>query len=225
MARVLVIGDTHCPAMRDDYVAFLRAQRKAWKTNVTVHIGDLVDWNMLSFHERDPASDSAGLEYKKALAQVKTLTKAFPKAVCMTGNHDCLPQRQAVANQIPSMLIKAPGKIWETPGWNWRPRYSTYDIDGVKYCHGDRGKGGIMAGLKNAKENFHSWVQGHTHSQAGVWWFANESACVFGMNTGTGVDQNKGMFYGAKYNARSIVGCGVVLEGGKEGAFFEPMQL
>jgi len=45
------------------------------------------------------------------------------------------------------------------------------------------------------------------------------------MNTGTGVDQKKGMFYGQKYNARSIVGCGVVLEGGKEGAFFEPMQL
>ena len=93
--RVLVIGDTHCPAMLPEYVPFLRDIYKQWSCDTVIHIGDCTDWAAISFHEKNPACASAGDEYTTTLKQVQTLYKAFPKAVVMTGNHDDLPARQA----------------------------------------------------------------------------------------------------------------------------------
>ena len=43
MARVLVVGDTHCPVMMDGY-EFLSEMIDWWDCDRIVHIGDLVDW-------------------------------------------------------------------------------------------------------------------------------------------------------------------------------------
>ena len=224
MARCLVIGDTHCPAMLPGYVDFLRDIYKQWQCNKVIHIGDVVDWGAISYHEKNPACASAGDEYSVTLKQVQTLYKAFPKATIMTGNHDDLPARQARTAGIPAELLRDYAKVWETPGWDWRPRYTTYELDNVKYAHGDRGKGGQYAALRNAKDNFSSWVQGHVHGQAGVQYFANRSQLIFGMNVATGVDREKAaMDYGMRFNQKPVLGCGVVIEGLQ--AYFEPMLL
>jgi len=54
MARVLIIGDTHCPGMRQGYVDFLNRVADAHGVNRVVHIGDLVEWASISFHEKRP---------------------------------------------------------------------------------------------------------------------------------------------------------------------------
>ena len=222
--RVLVIGDTHCPAMLPGYVDFLRDTYKQWQCDRVIHIGDVVDWGAISYHEKNPACPSAGDEYATTLAQVKMLHKAFPKAVVMTGNHDDLPARQARTAGIPVELLRDYAKVWETPGWDWQPRYSTYELDGVKYAHGDRGKGGQYAALRNAKDNFCSWVQGHVHGQAGVQYYANSGGLIFGANVGCGLDRTRAaMDYGMKFNQKPVLGCGIVLDGVH--AIFEPMIL
>ena len=223
--RVLVIGDTHCPAMLPEYVDFLRDTYKQWGCDTTLHIGDVVDWHAISYHEKNPACASAGDEYATALAQVKTLYKAFPKAVIMTGNHDDLPARQARTAGIPVELLRDYSKVWETPGWDWRPRYSTHKIDNVTFAHGDRGKGGQYAALRNAKDHFSSWVQGHVHGQAGVQYFANSNQLIFGMNVGCGINWSgqAAMDYGLKFNTKPVLGCGIVIEGTH--AIFEPLVL
>ena len=222
--RVLVIGDTHCPAMLPEYVDFLRDIYKQWSCDTVIHIGDCTDWAAISFHEKNPACPSAGDEYTTTLRQVQTLYKAFPKAVVMTGNHDDLPARQARTAGIPVELLRDYAKVWETPGWDWLPRYSTYELDGVKYAHGDRGKGGQYAALRNAKDNFCSWVQGHVHGQAGVQYYANSGGLIFGANVGCGLDRTKAcMDYGMKLNVKPVVGAGIVIDG--KHAYFEPMLL
>lgn len=224
MARVLVIGDTHCPVMLSDYVSFLKQVEAEWACDTVVHIGDVADFNAISYHEKNPATPAPEDEYRQALSQVQSLYKAFNKVTVMTGNHDALPKRQARSAGIPTDLVKDYGQIWKTPDWNWLPRYSVHDIDGVKYAHGDRGKGGQMAALKNAKDHFCSWVQGHLHSQAGVTYFANEDAMIFGMSVGCGVDRHTAaMDYGIKFTSKPIIGCGVVIDGVY--AVFEPMRL
>ena len=224
MARVLIIGDTHAPAMRVDYPDFLRDIYKTWKCDTVVHIGDVVDWGAISYHEKDPNAMGPRDEYEQSKKQVAQLYKMFPKAVVMTGNHDSLPKRKATTIGIPSELIRQYSDIWETPKWEWKPRYAIHEIDGVLYAHGDRGKGGIGAALKNAKEHFKSWVQGHLHGQANVTYFANNDFIIFGMSVGCGLDvDNMAMNYGKKFNQKPIVGCGVVIDG--KYAFFEPMQL
>ena len=55
MARVLIIADTHCPGMRQGYVDFLKRVADRHAVTRVVHIGDLVDWASISFHEKNPA--------------------------------------------------------------------------------------------------------------------------------------------------------------------------
>ena len=54
-SRVLVIGDTHAPCVHKDYIQFLKKIEKKHQCNRVVHIGDIVDWNSISFHEDSEA--------------------------------------------------------------------------------------------------------------------------------------------------------------------------
>ena len=223
-SRVLVIGDTHCPAMLPDYPEFLAGIYKAWDCDRVVHIGDVVDWAACSFHDKEDETPRPLVEYEAAKKQVGELVKLFPKVTVMTGNHDALPRRKAQTIGIPFQLLRNYAELWDTPGWDWRPRFSTLEIDGVLYAHGDRGKGGQGAALKNAKEHFMPWVQGHLHGQASATYYANENYIVFGLSVGCGIDVNAAvMRYGKKYNQKPLIGCGVVIDG--RFAVFEPMTL
>ena len=222
--RVLVIGDCHAPAMLDDYPSFLRKIYDKHDCNRVVHIGDLVDWNAISYHEKDPKMPSAAEEYKKAMKQVRKLHKAFPKVDFLVGNHDSLPMRKAQTIGLPEEVIKDFGSLWGLDGWTIHPRYHDLVIDDVIFRHGDKGKGGQQAAYKNAQAEFSSLVQGHLHSQAGVIYHANKEQCVFGMQVGCGCDHNHpAMNYGRVYAAKPIVGCGVVYN--SRLAFFEPAFL
>lgn len=222
--RVLVIGDTHCPAMHKGYISFLKKIHKKHQCTRVVHIGDLVDWNSVSFHEKDPSMPSPADEFKQAQRQVKQLHKAFPKVDYMLGNHCSLPSRQARKLGLPDEVIRDFDRLWELEGWTVHPRYHDLIINDVIYRHGDKGKGGAMAAYKNAVAEFSSLVQGHLHAQAGIVYHANKEECVFGMQVGCGVDHDHpAMNYGRIYAAKPILGCGVVYS--SKVAFFEPMFL
>lgn len=222
--RVLIIGDTHAPAIHPKYISFLKKIHKKHNCNRVVHIGDLVDWNAISYHEKDPAMPSAAEEYRAAWKQVRALHKAFPKVDHLIGNHDCLPLRKAQTIGLPEEVITDFKSLWGLDGWKIHPRFTDLVIDDVVYRHGDKGKGGQTAAYKNAQAEFKSLVQGHLHAQASVVYHANQEDCVFGMQVGCGVDHDHpAMNYGRVYANKPIVGCGVVY--GPKLAFFEPMFL
>ena len=221
---ILVIGDTHAPCMLKDYPSFLKKIYKKHKCGRVVHIGDLVDFNSMSYHEKDPSMPGVAQEFEAAQKQVKQLHRAFPEVDYLIGNHDALPARKAQTIGIPENMLKDFGSLWELDGWTIHPRYADLVIDGVIYRHGDKCKGGIMAAYKNAIAEFKSVVQGHLHAQAGIVYHANQEECVFGMQVGCGVDhKHPAMNYGRVYAAKPIVGCGVVYS--SKLAFFEPMWL
>ena len=223
MARVLIIGDTHCPGMRRGYVDFLKRVVDSYSVNRVVHIGDLVDWASISYHEKSPGLSNATSEYSRAKKQVASLVRVFPKADWLIGNHDALTERQAISAGLPPQLLRDYGDLWEV-GWTVFPRFSKLIIDGVIYAHGDGGRGGQDAAFKQAKDNFRSTVIGHFHGQAGVKWWANPEFRVFGMSVGCGIDASRLQFeYGRKITAKPILGCGVVINGHK--AYFEPWLL
>ena len=222
--RVLVIGDTHAPAMHEGYIEFLKSIYHKHKCTRAVHIGDLVDWNAISFHEKDPSMPSPAEEFMQASKQVQALHKAFPKVDYLIGNHSALPERKATMIGLPPGVLKDFKTLWGLEGWTIHPRFADLVIDGVIYRHGDKEKGGQQAALKNAQAQFNSLVQGHLHSQAGVNYHANQNGCIFGMNVGCGVDHHHpAMNYGRVYAAKPILGCGVVYS--SKLAFFEPMFL
>jgi len=223
MARVLIIGDTHAPGMRRGYVDFLKRVADNYAINRVVHIGDLVDWASISFHEKSPALSNAVREFDVAKRQVASLARAFPNADWLIGNHDALTERQAVFVGLPPQLLRDYADVWEVD-WTVHSRFSKLTIDGVTYKHGDSGRGGNDAAFNQAKDNFRSTVIGHFHSQAGVKWWANPEFRVFGMSVGCGIDASRLQFdYGRRIVAKPILGCGVVINGRR--AIFEPWLL
>ncbi len=223
MARVLIIGDTHAPGMRRGYVDFLQRVAERYDTNRVVHIGDLVDWASISFHEKSPAMSNATREFELARRQVGALARAFPKVDWLLGNHDALTERQALAAGLPTQVLRDFAELWELK-WVVHPRFTKICIDGVLYAHGDSGRGGQDAALAQAKDHFRSTVIGHFHSQAGVKWWANPEFRVFGLSVGCGIDMGRLQFeYGRKIVAKPMLGCGVVIDGRR--AFFEPWLL
>jgi len=224
MARVLVIGDTHCPGMRKGYVPFLRRIADKYQTNRTVHIGDVVDWQSISYHERNPSLSSAASEYRAARVQTKRLAEAFPEADWLIGNHDALTERQAQSVGLPPEVLRDYADLWDLSGWRVHPRFAKLVIDGAAYSHGETGAGGKGAALAQAREEFRSTIIGHHHSQAGCTWWANAEFRVFGLSVGCGVDAKRLQFYyGRRFKQKPILGCGVVLDGRR--AFFEPWLL
>jgi predicted phosphodiesterase len=223
MSTVLVIGDTHAPGMRYGYVDFLKRIADLHAVNRVVHIGDLVDWASISFHEKSPALHNATQEFKRAKRQIASLAKAFPKADWLIGNHDALTERQATAVGLPREVLRDYADLWEVD-WRVHSRFARLVIDGVNYAHGDSGRGGQDAALCQAKDSFRSTVIGHFHSQAGVKWWANREFRIFGLAVGCGIDASRLQFeYGRKIVAKPVLGCGVVIDGQR--ALFEPWLL
>lgn len=226
MSRVLVIGDTHCPAMLEGYPTFLEDMYTQWDCDRVVHIGDLVDFHAISFHQTQFGLESIEQEMEDAREQVGLLTDTFPDADYMIGNHSALPSRQAAEVGLPPSMLKSLAEIVNLPkGWTVHPRHHDLVIDGVIYRHGDKGRSNQQnAAFLNAQQEFTSVVQGHFHAQAGVCYGANKSTRYFGLQVGCGTDPTSPyMDYSKIYSKRPILGCGIVLDG--DYAAFEPMPL
>ena len=226
MSRVLVIGDTHCPAMLEEYPDFLAQTYDQWQCDRVVHIGDLADFHAISFHQKQFGLESIERELDDARNQVETLTSLFPDVDYLTGNHTALPSRQAAEVGLPPSLMLSLSAILDLPkGWTVHPRHYDLSIDGVIYRHGDKGRSNqINAAFLNAQNEFTSLVQGHFHAQAGAVYGANQRDRYFGLQVGCGTDpRSPYMAYSNVYSKRPLLGCGIVLDG--EYAAFEPLLL
>ena len=226
MARVLVIGDTHCPAMMESYPTFLADVYDQWQCDRVVHIGDLVDFHAISYHQKQFGLESIEKEMEEGREQVALLTDIFPEADYMIGNHSALPTRQAADAGLPPSMLKSLAEMVDLPsGWKVHPRHHDHVIDGVIYRHGDKGRSNQQnAAFLNAQQEFQSVVQGHFHAQAGVVYGANQSTRYFGLQVGCGTDpRSPYMEYSKIYTKRPLLGCGIVLDG--DYAAFEPMPL
>ncbi len=226
MSRVLVIGDTHCPAMLNRYPIFLEEMYDQWSCDRVVHIGDLVDFHAISYHQKQFGLESIEKEMDDARSQVAVLTDRFPNVDYLIGNHSALPSRQAQDVGLPPSMLKSLSQMMDLPdGWNIHPRHHDLIIDDVIYRHGDKGRSNQQnAAYLNAQNEFRSVVQGHYHAQAGVVYGANHLTRFFGLQVGCGTDpRSLYMEYNKTYSKRPILGCGIVLDG--EYATFEPLPL
>lgn len=210
MSRVLVIGDTHVPAMHKKYIGFLRGVAKKWKTDKIVHIGDVVDHHCISFHDKHPDNPGAQQEYREAHKQIQELYREFPEMHITVGNHDMRVMRLNAKLGIPKLYLKEFNSLYDTPKWKWTEHV---EFDDVYYYHGE-GCGGQHPGFNAAKMRMQPTVIGHYHSACGVWYQVGPTAKVWGMNVGCGVDRNHwSMQYGAAFLKKPIVACGVVIDG------------
>jgi predicted phosphodiesterase len=220
MARVLVIGDLHCPADKDEYYDFCKSVQKKYKTDVSVFIGDIVDMESISFHDKNPELPEALEEYKQAKKRVKKWYNGYRKAKSVIGNHDLRAHRKAFKSGIPSFYLLNFNDLYDTDDWTWD---HSFIIDGVLYTHGD-GWGSQYPAFNAAKAGLQSTVSGHTHSKASINWVRGpNNNYIFGMNVGSGVDQSHpALNYSKPHKDKAIHSCGVVIDGKQ--AYLEIMR-
>ncbi len=219
--NVLIIPDTHFPFEREGILEHCLEVQQKWNCGSVIHSGDEVDLCAVSQFEHDPDGMSIGSEYAAALASMKQWYKAFPEVNVCIGNHSSRIFRLARTAGLSTKFIKSYEEIWEAPkGWKWAEKWEYLD---VLYTHGP-GLSGQNAALTLAMQYRQNVVIGHLHSVAGVSYSASSKDLVWGMCVGGALDDN---CYAAAYAKdqikKSIVGCGVVLNG--QLPLFLPMNL
>jgi hypothetical protein len=175
-----------------------------------VFLGDVADFQAISFHANNPQCPGPDDEYQLAKQRIKRWYKAFPKAMVCIGNHDERVIRLAESVNIPKRFVRDHAEIWKTPGWEWG-----YDfvLDDIYFFHGT-GNGGEHPAYNVMKKMLMSVVMGHLHSRAGVKWKANPYKRTFGMDVGCGIDVKAWQFaYGKHCKEKPILSCGVIIEG------------
>jgi len=217
-----VIADTHAPFTHPAYLEFCSEVFDKFHCGRIVHIGDEVDNHAISYHDKDPDGHSAGAEAEAAQAELRRWFDRFPEVHVCIGNHSELLYRKAKTHGIPKKFLKSFPEQWNAPkGWRWEWEW---EFDGVLYQHGT-GSSGKSAHEVTASNNRQSTVIGHVHSHAGIKYLASTKDLIFGMNVGCGLDIDAYAFaYGKHFAIRPILGCGVVLDGGRVAAFV-PMKL
>lgn len=210
MSKTLVIGDLHEPYTRKGYFPFCCDIYEKYKCNKVVFIGDVVDLHSVSFHDKEPEMKGPQDEIDETKLCLFKWVKAFPRASVCTGNHDSRFVRLASSVGIPKSILKTYADVWETPKWDWD---WDFVIDDVFYIHGTD-NGGEHPAYNKMKSMGLSTVMGHIHSAAGVKWLASPVKRMFGMDVGCGIDDKQMAFaYGKFARRRSIISCGVVIDG------------
>ena len=200
-----MIGDTHEPFAKKGYLEHCKSVAKFYKTTHTIHIGDVMDAHASSFHDSDPDGMSAGDELKLAIERLSKWHKAFPNTDAVLGNHCRIIARKAFTAGLSRKWIKSLDEVLEMPTWKFHTKLI---YDNVLYLHGE----GVTARTKALKVGM-SVVQGHRHTEGYVWYQPLEDKTIFGMQVGTGIDQNAYAFEYAKEHGAPVLSCGVVFEG------------
>jgi hypothetical protein len=210
MSRTLIVGDVHEPVSHPGYLRFCSDIAEKYDCDQTVFIGDLVDWHSISVHPKHPDAPNTKAEYRRAKNRVACWHRRFPNAKVMIGNHDDRVYRLAESVNITGELVKSYNQTWGTDSWRWL--YNTI-VDGA-YCFHGTDIGGIHPAFNAMRTMCMSVIVGHIHTAAGIKWAANPRKRFFGMDTGCGIDdKSAAMMYGKHMKRRSLLGCGVVVDG------------
>lgn len=211
---VLVVSDLQIPFQHQDALDFLEGAKKKYKPTQVVCIGDEVDFHALSTSwDHDPDGMSPGDEHKKAVRVLQDYYELFPNVKSCISNHTSRPFRRAFKFGIPKAFLRSYAEMLQAPGgWEWR---DYWNIDDVRYEHGDALKGGVQGVLNSACiQNQRSTVFGHYHTGAGIKYVASPESLMFSFNVGCLIDRHAYAFnYGATMKDKPVISLGIVQQG------------
>lgn len=208
--NVLIISDTQIPFTREGAIPFLRKQQIKWDCGTVVHIGDVIDSHATTFHDPDPDGRSPGDELDVAVNALKEWSYYFPEVKVCIGNHDERALRKAYGVSISKRWMRDYSEVLELPGWTFA---HNHEIKDVYYTHGSKSSG-PRAAITKAINRRQSVVQGHIHPEATIHWNVSKIDRIFGMIVGSLMDDdNYASAYAKDMPKKSIVSCGVVIDG------------
>jgi predicted phosphodiesterase len=218
-----VISDTHIPGHKEDALEFCTKVFFDKGVQQVVHVGDLIDHHYISRHPNELDAMNPFEEWLAAKAELQRWVRQFRRMYLCKGNHDNIPERQLKELGIPADIFMKPlNVIYDLPDtWEWYTDYLLFNSVLIDHGLGSPG----MYGAKNTANKLGcSYVQGHTHSNAGVWYLPRPLANASAMNVGCLIDVNK---YTARYGKDIFktpvsLGCGIIYS--KEHMEFVPYE-
>ena len=212
--QVLIIPDLHIPFEHKDAYKFLKAVKNKYinKDDLIISLGDEVDGNQISMHDKDPnVMFSPASEFQAAIETIKKYYKLFPKMELCESNHGSLVYRRASKFGLPMHVMKSYQDILETPNWNWHPDILLKTKMGEVYiCHGKTSSYG-----KLCKEQGASAIQGHFHGKFEVTWHKTSTSERFNLFSGCLIDHEHLAFsYGKNHLPKPILGVTILSPNG-----------
>ena len=207
----LIISDLHAPVYHKDTVKFLALLKKTYTPQRIFCTGDEINWESISYHEKNPDLPGALDELVLSRKALKPIMELFPKMEIMESNHGSLPFRKAQTVGLPSQILKTYREILQAPkGWNWHLSYVFNTKLGPVYmAHGKTSVVGKLS--KNMAMNS---IQGHYHSKCYINYWASPIGLYWDMNVGSMADdKHLAMKYGWNSVEKSIMNCGILING------------
>lgn len=219
--NVLCISDLHFPHAHKNALKFCKDIYDEHECNEVVLLGDVFDSAGWSQYLRDPDGVSSAQEVRQAKEDVKPWVEAFPVAKVAIGNHSLRMNKRMQEAGLPKEFVKSFNEVWGLPEtWDWKMEHI---IHGVRYIHGPRFGKHVYAAYPT--EFMQSVVCAHTHSHAGIHFYATDDVLVWGMNVGCLIDtKSRAFLYGQDYTSRPIIAAGVVKNFGRQPVLI-PMNL
>jgi hypothetical protein len=209
---ILIISDLHYPFNHPDVIAFLRAIKAKFKPDKVVSLGDEIDGNSISFHDREPDLMSPREELETAISRLQPLYKLFPEVDLVESNHGSLVYRRGKYAGLPRHVLKGYREVIQAPkGWKWHSDLKLKMSDGNKVyiCHGRSANG-----LKLSQSMGMSTCQGHYHSTFEAQYWGNSEGLYWSVIAGCLIDNDSLAFsYNKLQLKRPVIGCVVILDG------------
>lgn len=210
---IAVVPDQHHPYQHPDTIAFLTAVAAAFPIDLVINMGDETDYHGLSFHDSDPALDSAGVELEKAKAGLAKLHKLFPQQLVCTSNHGSMAFRKAKHHGIPVQLLKSYRDVLfpthGAPGWSWAERWIVKTPMGpVMFKHQSSNP------VADAAHERCNLMVGHNHGRFAIEYCASSDYLYWAATSGCLIDANGYAFaYGRTHSKKPIIGCTLIING------------
>lgn len=227
---VLVIGDLHIPRHHPDSFLFLveisnYLKKQSGVEPLVISIGDEVNWESVSFHDKDGYVPSSKVEYEEVLDVLhgkNGLYKLFNKMHILDSNHGSLLLRRVRYAKLFDEVMKPLSDIYQTNGWKWHNEMIVETTKGDVYlCHG-RSKNGLK--LLN-QVGTRGVIQGHFHSKFEACYYSRKGGQDrFSAFTGCLIDTSSRSFsYGSLFCEQPILGSLAIMDDGEISLF--KMQL
>lgn len=220
-SRILFISDLHVPFHHQDSFAFLRHLKHKYNPTRVICLGDELDKNGLSYHEKDPDLYSPGHELEVSIPFIRELEEIFPRMDILESNHGSLVWRKAKTNGIPKHYIKSYNDVLGVgEGWKWHFDM-VVDLPDGSQCYVHHGKSSDIVKLSQAMSM--NAVSGHFHEKFKIDFWANPLGLYWGVSCGCLIDDNALAFsYNNVNMKRPIIGTGLVID---SQPVLEPMLL
>ena len=115
MAKILVLGDLHCPAENQKALDLAKRVYKEFKCDRVLSTGDEVDFHAFSRFGSDPDMPSPGSELELAVEALEPWCRAFPQVDICGSNHTARIFRKCISMGIPEKVRRRMTEILKMP--------------------------------------------------------------------------------------------------------------